>query len=161
MPTASEKHESCTLRATAKLISLNGGFVLAVCIVLSAITLASAHTGRLAMSQAFLFLFLSLASWIYLIDSVSERICLNKNTIERTSLIGRSMTVPLKDVNELLLKHEGLNTSIGIESLTVSYTDGKEERIPLGPCWRHRDLETFLESVEKAMGLPDLASMER
>jgi hypothetical protein len=150
----------CRLRVSAKLVSLNGGIVLAVCLLLTAVTFASVYTGRLVLSQALLFLFLTLASWVYLIDSVTEKLCLVGDTIQRTAFIGRNEEVQLTDVKSFLLKHEGLNASVGIESLTVVYQDGREERIPLGPCWRRRDLEAFLESVEQSMGYEGILAEE-
>jgi hypothetical protein len=153
--------KECALCVSAKLISLNGGIVLAICLVLTAVTVASVMSQSFVASQSILFVVLTLASWIYLIDSVSEKLRLEGEDIVRTSVIGKHMTIDIRDIKSLLLRHEGLNQQVGIESLTVEYQDGNTERMPLGPCWRRRELEAFLASVEQAMGYEGVVTSER
>ncbi|MDL1952944.1 hypothetical protein FBR07_02025 [Candidatus Uhrbacteria bacterium UHB] len=155
------KQKSCVVVVHARLISLNGGIVLAVCIVLSALTAALFLTDRFAVSQAILFVILMLGAWIYLIDGASEKLSLQDHSLVQSSRFGRESRMKLVDVSSLVLRHEGLNPSLGIESLTATFQDGHEERIPLGPCWRRRDLESFLSSVEEAMGYEDVVESVR
>ncbi|MBE7525070.1 hypothetical protein KJZ71_02610 [Patescibacteria group bacterium] len=155
------KQKSCVVVAHARLISLNGGIVLAVCIVLSSLTAALFLTERFAVSQAILFVILMIGAWIYLIDGASEKLSLQDHSLVRSSRLGRELRIKLVDVSSLVLRHEGLNPSLGIESLTIVFRDGHEERIPLGPCWRRRDLESFLSSVEEAMGYEDVVESVR
>ncbi|OGL73914.1 hypothetical protein A3E39_03995 [Candidatus Uhrbacteria bacterium RIFCSPHIGHO2_12_FULL_60_25] len=143
---------ACAIQVRAKLVSLNGGVVLGVCIILSSMAVAAYVTNRFASVQNGLIVVLTLAAWVYLLDSVTERLQLVGDAIERSSILGRHMTIKLDDIEALLLIHEGLNQEVGIESLTARYRDGKEERLPLGPCWRRHELEAFLSSVEQAMG---------
>jgi len=154
-------NDACALRVGAKLVSLNGGIVLAICLVLTAVTAASALAQSFAASQSLLFVVLTLASWIYLVDSVSEKLQLEGENILRTSAVGRHVRMSIGDIKSLLLRHEGLNQQVGIESLTVEYQDGRTERMPLGPCWRRRELEAFLASVESAMGYEGVVESER
>jgi hypothetical protein len=155
------ENETCALHVSAKLVSLNGGVVLAVCLLLTIVTVASVMARSFVASQTALFVVLTIASWIYLIDSVSESLRLEGEQIVRTSVIGRSVIVDIGNIKSLLLKHEGLNQQVGIESLTVTYRNGKTERLPLGPCWRRRELEAFLASVESVMGYEDVVEHER
>jgi hypothetical protein len=151
-----DEETSCAIQVHAKLVSLNGGVVLAVCIVLSAISAAAFVSAHLTSSQGVLFGVLSLFAWLYLIDSVTEHLALQGDVIEKSSFLSRRMTVALRDMREMLLIHEGLNQEVGIESLVVRYRGGKTEKLPLGPCWRRHELEAFLRSVEQAIGSPEL-----
>ena len=140
------------MSAHARLISLHGGIVLAVCIVLSSLTAALFITHSFAASQAILFVILTVGAWFYLIDSVSEKLSLQDHSLIRSSRFSGVTRIELVALSSLVLRYEGLNPSLGIESLTASFQDGHEERIALGPCWRQSDLEPFLASVEEAMG---------
>src|SRR3989344_1059301 len=140
-----------TLQAQAKLVSLNGGVVLGLCILFTAFFLASLVTQQLASVQVILFGILMIGAWAYLIDAVTERVSLAGASLKRASWLSRDVSLSLDDIDELLLIHEGLNQEIGIESVMVRYRDGRNERLPLGPCWKRRDLEAFLASVESAM----------
>jgi hypothetical protein len=151
-PRSKRTNGDCAICVKAGIVSLNGGIVLAICLLLTAVTAASVLTKNFVASQTILFVILSLASWMYLLDGASEKLYLAGGSLIRSSLFGRSQDIDLSDVSSFLLKHEGLNQKVGIESLTVAYGDGREERLPLGPCWRRRDLEHFLESVERVMG---------
>jgi len=146
------REEACTVRVHAKLVSLNGGVVLAVCIILTAVFAATYLTARLAAVQSALITVLMVAAWVYLVDSVSESLSLVGRTIQRSSSFSPRTVIKLDDIKSLLLVHEGLNQEVGIESITATYRNGRFERLSLGPCWRRRDLESFLQSVEQAMG---------
>ncbi|HWQ99885.1 MAG TPA: hypothetical protein VN397_03510 [Candidatus Methylomirabilis sp.] len=147
-----EDEAACALQVRAKLVSLNGGVVLSICILLTALAVAAGFTNSFASSQTMLLAVLTVGAWIYLLDSSTERLSLIGDTIVRASVLGRRSVIKLDDIAALLLVHEGLNQEVGIESLTARYHDGREEKLPLGPCWRRRELEAFLSSVEKAMG---------
>jgi hypothetical protein len=151
-PAVSREEDSCALTVRAKLVSLNGGVVLAVCIVLTSMVLGAYLTNRFGGTQIALFLILTFASWVYLLDSVTERLALVGDAIVRTSALGTRFEIKLDDLSALYLIHEGLNQEIGIESINARYRDGREEKLPLGPSWRRHELEAFLASVEKAMG---------
>jgi hypothetical protein len=144
--------KDCALQVKAKLVALNGGVVLAMCIMLTAMALAAYLTNRFAASQIALLSVFALAAWVYLLDGVTEKLKLSGNAIVRTSLVSGRFMINLDDIESLYLIHEGLNQNVGIESLTAKYRDGHEDKLPLGPCWRRHELEEFLASVEKAMG---------
>ena len=150
MPVAITAHP--TLQAQAKLVSLNGGVVLGLCILFTAFFIASLVTQQLASVQVILFGILMIGAWAYLIDAVTERVSLVGASLERTSLLSRHVSISFDDVDDLVLIHEGLNQEVGIESVMVRYRDGRNERLPLGPCWKRRDLEAFLAGVESVMG---------
>jgi hypothetical protein len=151
-PVETKDDQSCAIQVKAKLVALNGGVVLAMCIMLTALGVAALLTNRFAITQIALLSVFALGSWVYLLDGVTERLTLVGNTIVRTSLIGGRIVINLVDIMNLYLVHEGLNQEIGIESLSARYRDGHEEKLPLGPCWRRHELEAFLASVEHALG---------
>lgn len=147
-----EKKKECDIRISASLFSLNGGLVLAVCIMITGIVIASIWTDRLAASQSVLFAILGVACWLYFTDSVTEKLTFAGNKIIKTSAIGRSERIDMDDVNNILLRHIGPNPELGIESVIVLYKDGTEDQMGLGPCWRKQEIESFLDSIESAMG---------
>lgn len=109
--------------------------------------------GRPASSTvAALFGFLALATFAYLLDGISERLSLRGNELIHTRLFGGKKRVTLENIESLLFVHEGLNQQVGIESITANYKNGETERLALGPCWRRRELELFLSSVEHVVG---------
>ncbi len=140
-----------TLKAHARLISLHGGVILAICILFTAFFIAAVLATRLTGVQSALFGVLMVAAWIYLLDAATERLSFANNLLERASFLGRHIQVPVGGTDTLLLVHEGLNQEVGIDSIVIRRATGREERLPLGPCWRKRDLEAFLRSVEQAM----------
>jgi hypothetical protein len=152
--------DACARIVTAKLVSLNGGIVLALCILVSALAVGSALVTSYSATETILFVLLAFASWIYLIDAVTEKLVLKGDAIVLSSAVGAPRTLKLENIRLMTLRHEGLNASIGIESLTVVTADGKSDRLPLGPCWRRRELEAFLMSVSGAMGVSDVVDIE-
>jgi hypothetical protein len=142
----------CVIQIQARLLSLGGGILLALAILFTTFLLTALFLERTITGQVILFGLLTVAIWMDLRESATERLAMIGRTIKRTSFIGRPVTIRLDDLKELLLVHEGLNMNTGTESITARYRDGREERLPLGPCWRRTDLEAFLSSVEKELG---------
>ena len=140
---------SRALQTHARLVSLNGGVILAVCILFTAFFIAAVLATRLTGAQSVLFGVLMIAAWIYLLDAATERLSFSHGELERRSLLGRQARLNVNAMDTLLLFHEGLNQEVGIDSIVIR-RGGREERLPLGPCWRHRDVEAFLASVGQA-----------
>src|SRR3990167_9841967 len=63
---------ACAIQVRAKLVSLNGGVVLGVCIILSSMAVAAYVTNRFASVQNGLIVVLTLAAWVYLLDRSEE-----------------------------------------------------------------------------------------
>ena len=145
-------HKDCIVSAHARLISVNGGIVIAIAILLTVLTIAASLSGELIVTQIVLFGLLAVAGWAYVIDSASETLCMEGKALVRRSMLSKTQTVPLKDIAKLRFRHEGLNAQVGLESLIVQYKNDDRHRISLGPCWRHYEIIDFLKSVEKAMG---------
>lgn len=153
-PARSSRSDSdlvCAIQIQARVTSLGGGVVLATALLF--VAGAWGMAGRLESSTiAALFGFLALAAFAYLLDGVSERLGLYGETLVHTRLFGGRTAIPLSNIQSMRLVHEGLNQQVGMESVTVRYRNGREERLALGPCWRRRDLESFLHSVEQELG---------
>jgi hypothetical protein len=144
--------KACVRVVTAKLVSLNGGVVLLLCILVTALAAALWIAGQTSGPQAILFVLLAFAGWVYLVDSCTEKLILNGRAMTLVSAVGAPRTIELSSVRSLVLRHEGFNATVGIESITITTAEGKRSRLPLGPCWRRRELEAFLTSVTEAMG---------
>ena len=152
--------DACARIVTAKLVSLNGGIVLSLCILVTTIALAMALAAGASAPQTILFILLTFASWVYLVDGCTEKLILNGSSIVLTSAIGAPRVLNLAEVRSLVLRHEGFNATVGVESITVTTVEGKRSRLPLGPCWRHRELESFLSSVTEAMGYSGVVDVQ-
>jgi hypothetical protein len=141
----------CVTSVRARLVSLDGGILLAACLLLTAFFAAALLANALELTQRLLLGVLTVAAWVYLFDSVSERIDLVGQVVVRSSFLQRHSEIAVSDMRQLILVHEGLNQAVGIASLVVRYQDGREERLALGPCWRQRELQAFIRSVERVM----------
>lgn len=141
----------CVTSVHARLVSVHGGLLLGIAFSLSAFLVAAFMAGSLELSQQMLFGLLAIASWIYLLDSVTERVELVGSLLVRRSLFQRRTEISVTDLRQLVLVHEGLNQAVGLESLIVRRMNGEEEIISLGPCWRTRDLQAFIRSVDQWM----------
>jgi hypothetical protein len=149
---ASPKEEKCDIEVSARFVSVNSGIILGVCIVTTALVIGALLADRLALTQTILFTILAVTAWIYYLDGTTEHLALAGKSIVKTSLISPKQTIPLDAVQSMVLKHEGPNQEIGIESIVIRYANGRRERLALGPCWRKHELESFLASVQKIMG---------
>jgi hypothetical protein len=153
--------DACVREVNAKLVSINGGVVLALCILVTTVAIASALVQNGSGTQAVLFAMLAFASWVYLIDAVTEKMRLCGREIILSSAITSSKVLKLDGIRTITLRHEGLNANLGVESVTIKTIDGHSSRLPLGPCWRRRELEAFLDSISSLMGYGDIVDVEK
>src|SRR6185369_1703740 len=106
--------------------------------------------------QLTILILLTGASWMYLLDSCTERLCLVDHSIEFKAFFSRKRRIPLNELQAMLLVHEGFNLERGMESIEFRRAGRKPDRVPLGPCWQRHKLESFLHSVEEALCDPSL-----
>jgi len=142
-PTSPSGH----LHAEALLVSLNGGILLAIAILLTSSAVATASSGVIHWISLVTFGALGFAAWVYLIDGMTEGLMYDNGSIIRHSALAKRDELSLTNASKVTLKYEGLNLLSGIESITVIRSDKTMSRMALGPCWRRRDLEAFLEAV--------------
>jgi hypothetical protein len=145
----------------AKLISLGGGVLCAVSLLLFALMFAAFMARDVSAIQQALLFFLLAAVGVYLVDSWSEWLSFDGSRLTFDSWFKRKRTVSLTDIDEILLVHQGLNLDRGIISLQFRRPDGDAARFSLGPLWRERDLEAFLRTVEKTLGRKKLLERVR
>jgi hypothetical protein len=153
--------DACVREVNAKIVSINGGVVLALCILVTTVAIASSLVQNGSGTQAVLFGMLAFASWVYLIDAVTEKLRLCGRDIILSSAISSPKTLKLDGIRTITLRHEGLNANLGVESVTIKTIDGQSSRLPLGPCWRRRELEAFLDSISSHMGYGDIVDVEK
>jgi hypothetical protein len=138
------------LHTEALLVSLNGGILLAIAILLSSAAIATAYAGVINWISLITFGALAFASWVYLLDGWTEGLMYDNGSIIRHSALAKRDELSLTNASKVTLKYEGLNLLSGIESIAVIRSDHTTSRMALGPCWRRRDLEAFLDAVVKA-----------
>lgn len=88
---------------------------------------------------------LTLYSWI----SSREELVLRADSLSWSAPLQSKELIPLADVCEVRLVHEGLNMERGILRLTFHYADKTRRSIALGPCWRRHELEEMLLIIER------------
>jgi hypothetical protein len=153
----SERELICERDIRAQIFSVGGAVVLALCLVLTALTAIALMSPGQALVQQLIAVMLCGASWLYLLSSMTERLQIEDHMVIYSSALGRTYRIPLEDLDEMLLVHQGFNLERGIETIEFRKSGMEEhERISLGPCWQRHHLEAFLHSVEEALNESDL-----
>jgi hypothetical protein len=155
-----EKTES-VIRVRAELVSLGGGVMLAICLLIAATLIMALYSPTITGIQRFIAIVLAFASWAYLLRSATEELLLIGEEISYRAVLARPRHVPLKDLEAMLLIHQGLNLEHGIETIEFHFFNKHIERVSLGPCWQRNKLEAFLSSVEEALHSPKLLESVR
>lgn len=155
-PAKADMETECPREVRAEIVSLGGGVILAICIVLTITAFMVLTIPTVTPLQRIIATTLTLAAWAYLLDSCTERLRLVDHSVEYTSLFGRRRHIPLGELRAMLLVHEGFNLERGMESIEFRRDGKKPDRVALGPCWQRNKLEAFLHSVEEALRDPHL-----
>lgn len=136
------------IRIDAKVISLGGGVLSGLFLVLFALLWIVTHVaGRSVYLEAIFVLFL-LGMLAYVVGAASEYLILESEGLVFDGWLARRRKILFQNMKKVLLVHEGLNPEWGIETLTFEGPNGQRDKIALGPLWRRRDLETFLARLE-------------
>jgi hypothetical protein len=140
-------------RIRAQIISLGGGVLLAIALLLAALLLVAFMLSSVSRFESIFLLFLTGACLLYFVDSLTEVMMFDQGVLIFDSLLKRRRRVDLSMIHEILFIHEGLNLEHGIESLIFRRSDGDVvARFDLGPLWRRSALESFLHEVERTLG---------
>lgn len=139
-------------RVQARLISLGGGLLAGVSLVVMALLyVATISAGSSTIQRAVVWLVMA-ALALYLADAWSEHLDFDEGTIAFDSLLKRRQSVDLDQADEVLLFYEGLNLERGIWTVRLRRRDADEVRFALGALWHRRDLERFMRKIETALG---------
>lgn len=136
-------------RIRARILSLGGGMLSSLLSVLLVILWIATHLPERSVWLEGILAVFTGVMLLYAFDGASESLVLENKTIVFDGWLTRRRVLSLHGVANVLLVHEGLNLEWGIETLTFQHADGNQERLPLGPLWRRRDLEAFLVELEK------------
>jgi hypothetical protein len=151
----------CVLRVQAEIVSLGGAVLLTLCLLLTAVLIMALFSPTITGVQRFIAVVLTFSGWMYLLRSASEDLSIVGQTITYRAVLARTRTIPLADIETMLLVHQGLNLEKGIETIEFRRFDKKVEHLSLGPCWQRHKLEAFLGSVEEALHSPKLLESVR
>ncbi|MEO5927152.1 MAG: hypothetical protein ABIO72_00590 [Patescibacteria group bacterium] len=151
----------CPIRVQAELVSLGGGVMLAICMLVTALLIMALYSPDTTGMQRAIAIILTIAAWIYLFRSSTEELTLVGEEITYRAKLASTRTVSLKDLETMLLVHQGLNLERGIETIEFRLFSKKVEHLSLGPCWQRHKLEAFLGSVEDALHSPKLLETVR
>ena len=147
----SNMEDSCLVSARAELVSLGGIIVFALCILFTALLIFMLTVPGATSAQLVIALVLVAASWMYFINSVTEKLSLVDHTLLFSSALGRARSIPLGELEAMVLRHEGFNLERGMQTIELRQTGKKPDRISLGPCWQRNKLDSFLTSVDQAL----------
>ncbi len=150
------QEDECVCEVRAEIVSLGGGIVLFLAIILTSAAVAVRVFPEVTMFQRIILGVLAIGAWLYLFDSASERLRLVDHSVEYTSLLGRGRSASLRELEAMLLVHQGFNLERGMETIEFRRRGAAPERFALGPCWQRNKLEAFLHSVEEALRDPHL-----
>jgi hypothetical protein len=146
----------CLREVHAEIFTLGGAIVFAVCMVLTVAALSASQLVAVTGLQQTILVILTIVSWFYFFDSITERLCLVDHSVEFRALLSRRRLIQLKDLDAMLLVYQGFNLDKGIESIEFRRRGKKPDHVALGPCWQHHKLEGFLRAVEEALHDPQL-----
>lgn len=146
----------CIREVHAQFVSLGGAIILSVCITLTLLAFMALMLPQVTSVQLGILVMLSLACWIYLIDSVTEKLRLVDHAIEYRSFFSRRKLYALGELEAVLYVHQGFNLERGFESVEFRRVNVKPDRISLGPCWQRNKLEGFMRSIEVCLNDPHL-----
>ena len=125
-----------------------GGAILCGVIFFCFILLIAAYQLSTSLGARFFLWVVFLAALLYLAESLRETLTLTDQEIIFSRWHRPAISLTLTEIQEMHLLHEGLNLEHGIESLILKMRDGSEKKWPLGPLWRKRRLERFLQVLE-------------
>lgn len=145
---------SCVIRVHAELVSLGGGIVLTICLLLTGILLIAFTLPSVTSIQRLISGIFFIAGWLYLWKSATEELFFEHKKLFFTSTLGRTHEIELDEIESVLLVHEGLNLEQGIETLEIRFRDRPPEQFSLGPCWQRNKLEKFLHALEEILHMP-------
>lgn len=136
-----------------RVISLGGGVLLGFLFLMIALFVSAFFTSSdfgwwMACLGA-----ASLLVFGYGVLSVSERLLFDGHTLVWTGWFRRERRVDLNGMTKISHRFQGFNLEEGMETIFVFDDRGREEIIPLGACWRFRDLQVFLQTVASSSGL--------
>ncbi len=144
--------QSSSFRVRAQMATLGGAILLAVCITVTLVLLFSLVIPRMNGSQQLIVVLLSVGTWMYFLNSVSERIALEDEVLEVRSLLGRTHRFSLSEIQSIRVMERGLRLDGApflIEIQTVNRSKPRE--IALGPCWKEGQLKEFSDVLTQEL----------
>ncbi|MCC7356918.1 hypothetical protein IT408_00190 [Candidatus Uhrbacteria bacterium] len=147
---------SCVRDVRAQAISIGGVILIAICVILTVVALLMLESMTITSAQRGIIGLLAFGSWLYAIDSLSERLTLVNKEVHFRSFFSRHRAIPLIELEAMILVQQGFNLEQGMQSIEFRRHGFEPDHITLGPCWRRHRLEDFLHSVELALNDPHL-----
>ena len=146
----------CLRDVRAGIFSVGGALVLAICLAVTVLAVLALSLPTVTSTQRLIAVVFALAAWAYFISSSTERLQLVDKRIRYSSMFGRDVSIPIEDLESMLLVHQGFNLERGIETIEFRRRGQEPQQIALGPCWQRHELEAFLHSVEEMLNESDL-----
>lgn len=143
--------KDCVLRVQAELVGLGGGILLALCMLITGAFVMIIYTPSVSDLQRFIAFVLFMSAWAYFLDSVTEQLSLDGETINFKAALSRARSIPISELEGMYLIHHGLNLENGIGAIEFRQQGRKPDRVSLGPCWQWKKLEAFMGSIDKIM----------
>ncbi len=137
-----------TPRVKANLITLGGGVILAVTILLTLVFILSLFYPKGNGLQFVIIISLTLVSWGFLLNCSTESLSLENGYLQFKSLIGKTVRIELDKINSYKLTDLGVTLDGNMFLIEVQHEDDeKPVEILLSPCWDKSDLRNFCSTL--------------
>ncbi len=145
------KIRSCPIEVRAHLFSIAGIALLVGCVALTSFLVAALSFAPITNTQLIILFVLTGASWIYFVNSTTERFHLSENVLEFRSSLGRSRQLPISDLELFSVTHFKLTTDRAFGAATFQLQGEELQEISLGPCWKRRELDMLTATLQDMM----------
>jgi len=136
----------------AGIMTLGGALILAIVIIVTLIFVLNFLFPRGNGMQFIIIASLFVIGWGFYLNCVSERLKLNETELLFTSLIGKTIRIPLHDIISYKLTDFGIRLDGNTYLLEVAHSQKrKPEEIWLSPCWDNKDLAAFCSALNNAL----------
>ncbi|MCR4278726.1 MAG: hypothetical protein NUV81_02360 [bacterium] len=147
----SDSSRTCCIEARARIFSFGGLLLLVLSCVVTGIFYLSLTQPNVTGVQQLIAFVLFVGSWAYFVNGITERIHLTGKAVVFCSALGRTRAIPLTELEDLALRHQGFNLDRGFEIVEFRIRGRDIETFALGPCWSRANLDNLILSLQNAL----------
>lgn len=132
----------------AQLVSMGGGIILAVTIMVTLVFIFSFLMPQGNGTQLLIIIILSIISWVYFINCATEHLKLTESELIYSSMLTRTQRIAFEDIEAYKLTDLGVQLNGSMYVLEIQHAEKKQPvEISLGPCWRRHELRQFIKTL--------------
>ncbi len=136
----------------AGIMTAGGALILSIIIILTLVFFLNFIFPRGNGMQFIIITSLVVIGWGFCLNCVSERLRIDDEGLLFTSLIGKTIRIPLQNIISYKLIDFGIRLDGNMYLLEVTHSlKTKPEEIWLGPCWNNKELSIFCLALNEAL----------